>query len=138
MKWIGIDVGTHTGIAIWDGKRFEVVDAMPIHRALHFVHNYTIDSVDAVTVVFEDARLRKWYGTHTAEKDRAKLQGAGSVKRDSTIWEEALEDWGISFVKKAPKNNMTKLPADTFAKITGWKSRTNEHGRDAAMLVFGR
>lgn len=138
MKWIGIDVGTHTGIAIWDGKRFEVVDAMPIHRALHFVHNYTIDSVDAVTVVFEDARLRKWYGTHTAEKDRAKLQGAGSVKRDSNIWEEALEDWGIPFVKKAPKNNMTKLPAVTFAKITGWKGRTNEHGRDAAMLVFGR
>jgi len=139
-KFIGIDVGTHTGIAIWNSsrKRFEMVDAMPIHRALHLVHQYALASTDDVTVVFEDARLRKWYGTHTAEKDRAKLQGAGSVKRDSTIWEEALTDWGIPFVKKAPKNNMTKLPAETFAKITGWKGRTNEHVRDAAMLVYGR
>jgi len=33
---------------------------------------------------------------------------------------------------------MTKLTADQFKRITGWHGRTNEHGRDAAMLVFGK
>lgn len=36
-----------------------------------------------------------------------------------------------------PKNNKTKLDATKFKQITGWKERTNEHGRDAAMLCFG-
>jgi hypothetical protein len=135
--FIGIDVGAHTGVAVWDGKTFGVVESMPLHRALDFVHQYAIASTDSVTVVFEDARQRTWFPKMTAAKDRARLQGAGSVKRDSTIWEDALTDWGIPFVKKAPKDNMTKLPAETFAKITGWTKRTNEHGRDAAMLVYG-
>ena len=33
---------------------------------------------------------------------------------------------------------MTKSKADTFKKLTGWTGRTNEHARDAAMLVFRR
>ena len=33
---------------------------------------------------------------------------------------------------------MTKLSAEQFRRITGWTEQTNEHGRDAAMLVFGR
>lgn len=143
MIWIGIDVGTDTGIAVYDGevRRLTEVAKYPIHTALEKVKNlakfYSFRNL-GVTVVFEDARLRKWYGNNTAKKDRAKLQGAGSVKRDSKIWEEALKDWGIPYQKRAPKDNMTKLSAEAFQAKTGWKKRSNEHGRDAAMLVFGR
>ena len=138
---IGIDVGTHTGFAVWDrcAEAFTEVTSMPIHAALLRVKEIADRYSDgAVAVVFEDARLRKWYGTHTAKKDRAKLQGAGSVKRDSTIWEDALRDWGIPFSKVAPKDNITKMDAEPFRRLTGWTRRTNEHGRDAAMLVWGR
>lgn len=38
----------------------------------------------------------------------------------------------------APKRNVTKLTHESFVAITKWKGRTNEHKRDAAMLVFGR
>lgn len=138
MIWIGIDTGTHTGIAVWNGKNFDVVETMPIHHALDFVHQYVIASADPVKVVFEDARLRTWFGKHTAEKDRQLLQGAGSVKRDCSIWEDALKDWGVEYIAKAPKDNMTKLHAETFRRITGYNGRTNEHSRDAAMLVYGR
>ena len=141
MIWIGLDPGSHTGIAVWDGDRFTEITAMPIHAALEKVKSlaefYSFRGYGA-TVVFEDARLRKWYGRQTAEKDRARLQGAGSVKRDSAIWEDALKDWGIEYKKVAPKNNMTKLSDEAFRRLTGWTARTNEHGRDAAMLVFGR
>lgn len=36
------------------------------------------------------------------------------------------------------KKSLTKLDKDPFKFQTGWKPRTSEHGRDAAMLVFGR
>ena len=64
-------------------------------------------------------------------------QGAGSVKRDSQIWEDFLSDNGIRFEMRAPKNNTTKLSADVFKALTKWPKRTNSHERDAAMLVFG-
>ena len=143
MTYIGIDTGTHTGLAVWDGaaQRFITIETMPIHSALLRVkelRDRLAFKGNGITVVFEDARQRKWYGRNTAKKDRARLQGAGSVKRDCNIWEDALSDWGIPFVAVPPKNNITKMTADYFRAITGWTGRTSEHARDAAMLVIGR
>ena len=135
---VGIDTGKHTGFAVWDTEKrqLEFVDTIPIHEAL--LHVRSMSWKGDVEVYFEDARQRKWYGTRTAKEDRNKLQGAGSVKRDSTIWEDALKDWGIPFHAVAPKHNTTKMTPEFFRSITGWKGRTSEHSRDAAMLVFGR
>ena len=136
--YIGIDTGTNTGFALWDAeeRRLLEVTCLPLHAALLRV--YAFEGRTDVCVCFEDARLRKWYGTRTEKEDRDKLQGAGSVKRDCAIWEEALTDWGIEWHAVAPKNNYTKMTADAFRRLTGWTERTNEHGRDAAMLVWGR
>ena len=73
----------------------------------------------------------------TREAERKKLQGVGSAKRDASIWEDYLTDLGVEFEMVAPKRNITKLSQERFKVITGWQNRTNEHGRDAAMLVFG-
>ena len=85
-------------------------------------------------VIFEDARLRKWYGS----KSDAKLQGAGSVKRDSSIWEDFLKDKGIPFQGIHPLQGLTKLTSVYFKRITKWDGKTSEHSRDAAMLVIGK
>ena len=134
---VGIDTGRHTGFAVWDTEKrqLDFVDTIPIHEALLRIWSQRHANVE---VYFEDARQRKWYGTKTAKEDRNKLQGAGSVKRDSTIWEDALKDWGIPFHAVAPKHNVTKMTPEYFRALTGWKGRTSEHSRDAAMLVFGR
>ena len=71
------------------------------------------------------------------EQERSKLQGVGSVKRDCTIWEDFLKDLNVSFEMVAPKRNVTKLTHEQFVRLTGYDKRTNEHNRDAAMLVFG-
>lgn len=134
---VGIDTGRHTGFAVWDTEKrhLDFVDTIPIHEAMLRIWSQRHANVE---VYFEDARQRKWYGTRTAKEDRNKLQGAGSVKRDSTIWEDALKDWGIPFHAVAPKHNTTKMTPEYFRTVTGWKGRTSEHSRDAAMLVFGR
>lgn len=131
--FIGIDVGTHTGVAVWDKyeKRFVEVVTTTILKAMDIVKKYEIS--DSIQVCLEDARKRTWFGNSGPER----LQGAGSVKRDCVIWEEFLNDRKIPYMLIAPKNNSTKMSAESFKRITSYSGRTNEHTRDAAMLVFG-
>lgn len=136
---IGIDPGKNTGIAVWNTntQRLEYVDTLPIHKALDFVHNFCDDPMPRV--YFEDARKRKWLPKDASSSEyRGHLMGAGSVKRDAVIWQDALTDWGIPFEMVPPRPGMTKWNADTFARVTGWKGRTSNHARDAALLVYGR
>lgn len=139
MIYIGIDTGVHTGMAVWDSERkeFVVVDTLKIHEALQIVSSYAYKDI-LLCVRFEDARQRKWIPfakNMTGELGRA--QGAGYVKAHCQIWEDFLRDMDIPFEMIAPRRNVTKLSAEQFGRITGYKGRTSEHARDAAMLVYG-
>lgn len=144
MIWCGIDPGLHTGLAVWDGGKRELrlVATLPLWKALDTVKKWKAVAAGIPTrfaVVFEDARKRKWLPQErNVSEYRGKLMGAGSVKRDCVIWQEFLEDNGIPFFQLAPAKGLTKWNKDTFAKVTGYKGRTSNHARDAAMLVFGR
>jgi len=132
---IGIDPGVNTGIAVWDVKNKQVnylITVMAV-QAEALCRGYK-NMNRSFLVRFEDARLRTWFGK---EKGTAQLQGAGSIKRDCQRWEEFLTHYEIPFEEVAPKNNRTKMTAKEFKMLTGWEGQTNEHGRDAAMLVFG-
>lgn len=139
MIAIGIDTGANTGLAIWDteSRTFLSVETVKIHKAMETVDTLAFNHKNDMLVRFEDARLRKWYGNHSAEDDRKLLQGAGSVKRDCTIWDDYLKDLGVTYEAVPPKNNRTKLDAGQFRRLTRWVGRTSYHSRDAAMLVFG-
>lgn len=132
---IGIDPGTSTGFAVWDTekKQFLEISTVKIHQALKYVEWYYKFSNHNLKVIFEDARQRRWYG----ERSNEKIQGAGSVKRDSSIWEDFLMDWDIKYWAKPPVKGATKMDEKSFKALTGWKKRTSNHGRDAAMLVWG-
>ena len=130
--FIGIDTGVNTGLAIWDkrNKKLLRVSCVKIHDAMEVVRDFK----STARIRVEDARLRKWL---PKDKGRDQLQGAGSIKRDASIWEDFLRSLGADFEMVAPKNNKTKLDARQFQMITGWHEKTNEHARDAAMLVYG-
>jgi hypothetical protein len=132
---IGIDPGTHTGVAVWDSKegKFLSLETLPIHRAMVEVMNLRIGR--EILVVFEDARQRKWFGEGDTD---AKKQGAGSVKRDCSIWEDFCKDYGIPFRAIPPVKGATKITPEYFKLISHYQGRTSEHSRDAAMLVIGR
>ena len=135
--WIGIDPGVHTGIAVWDGKerRFLEVRTLPIVRALELCEEYRHSL--PFDMVFEDARRRTWIPQEKSISEyRGKLMGAGSVKRDCDIWEEYCTEHSIPFTAIPPRKGLTKWDAETFSRITGWKGRTSNHARDAALLVF--
>ena len=136
--YIGIDTGANTGFVVWGKheKKILEIKTVKIHRAMLLVKTwYNQYPNGAVLVRIEDARLRKWLPKNVGPEQ---LQGAGSIKRDATIWEDFLKDLGIDYEMVAPKDNKTKMDAEYFKRLTGWAGITNEHMRDAAMLVFGK
>lgn len=137
MALIGIDCGSHTGFAIWDGKKLVACETLLIHNALFRVAE--MSKREKVKVVFEDARKRTFLPRERSISEyRGKLMGAGSVKRDCSIWEDFCRDIGIEYIAVAPRAGLTKWPADYFNEVTGWKGRTSGHARDAALLVYGK
>ena len=135
---IGIDTGVNTGYAVAEdkgngGELFEVTSltiTQAMSRTLEFVVHYGKENV---CLFIEDARQRTWF-----TGGREKAQGVGSVKRDAQIWEDWCTEQGIHFKMIHPAANATKMKAPEFKRMTGWTGRTNEHARDAAMLVFRR
>lgn len=140
MIVIGIDPGMHTGLAVWDtsSRQFLDIRCSGIVSAMDYLDDLAYNRGIGL-VVFEDARQRTWI---PREKDLAQVKGramgAGSVKRDCSIWQEWCEARSIQYIASRPKTGMTKLTDAYFRGITGYDRRTNEHGRDAAMLVFQR
>ena len=140
---IGIDTGTHTGVAICvkteTGRNMRLT-TLPIHKAIKLVADESRKHQSTI-VRFEDARKRKWFGANAY----AKQQGAGSVKRDAVIWEDFLKDLKkecaregriLDFEAVAPKDNLTKMSPQYFNSIFGIDAKTSEHSRDAAGLVL--
>jgi len=141
--YVGIDPGVHTGLAKWCSpeRRFMLVTSTLIHEAMEVVLElHRAGTLHSVT--FEDARQRSgYYGGMDAKQARygaGVREGVGSVKRDCSIWQGWLEHHGIPFYSIPPRAGATKWPSSTFARLTGWTDRTNEHGRDAATLVIGK
>lgn len=135
MILIGIDTGVITGLGVIIGQDKQAV-SMPIHKAMAFVESLVDE--DPVHIRVEDARKRKWFGNNSS----AKKQGAGSVKRDAKIWEDFLTDLQkesndlLTFEMIHPIKGATKLNQQLFKQMTGITTRTNEHARDAFMMVM--
>lgn len=132
---IGIDPGTVTGFAMWDARaqRLLAVESWKLHIAMRLV-----EQADHPFVIFEDARQRKIFSKMDQEQQRygaAVREGVGSVKRDCSIWEEFLTDLQVPFKARPPI--ATKWSSRQFEMVTKWKGRTNEHARDAGMIVYG-
>ena len=139
---VGIDCGVNTGIATGRNRQLLTVESMTITQAMDRVKELVQREEGNVRVYIEDARLRKG-GFSKADEQTEKYgaavrEGAGSVKRDCSIWETFCKEQGISFKLVHPKHIITKLPADKFFRFTRWPGVTNEHSRDAAMIIFNK
>ena len=136
--YIGIDPGTNTGLAIWDSelKKFNSIQTLKIHKAWELLKD-RIDK-ESIFIHVEDARQIKLPQRFQKHTSKDQLQGIGSVKRDCSIWEDFLKDHGFAFTMSWNSKGIRKLDSDRFKVMTGYTDRTSSHGRDAAMIVFGR
>ena len=138
MIYMGIDPGTVTGLALWQSqaKSLELYSGTFIEIYARLINGFSIAPPDDYLIRIEDARLRKWYGPRDGPGQTGKLQGAGSIKRDCTIWEEVCIFHGWNYRMVHPIKGGTKWSAAAFKAATGYQGRTNGHVRDAAMLVY--
>jgi hypothetical protein len=133
---IGIDPGRNTGYAVYNhGERnLSTLETLKIHQA--FERILYLNETCSVDVVIENPNL--WTYFKDSKEARAKLQGAGSIKRDYSAWIDFLEDYSIPYKSVRPDKTRNKLATDInlFQKITGYKEKCSQHARVAAMLVW--
>ena len=137
---IGIDPGVKTGFAVKNIGTGEYlrIDTLMIHEAFDALKEIAFSGeAREIYVVIEDARKRTWFNDKgmSAKGKRGKAMGGASVKRDCKAWEDFCEDYGLTYVLKAPKELTTKQPIQIWTRLTGWKKRTSEHSRDAASFI---
>jgi hypothetical protein len=136
-KLIGIDPGVVNGYAVYDpiekklisvtsGKTWEILSWLETDAALS----------KGIKVFIEDPTT--WKPFKGGKSQSHKLKGAGSVTARFKAILEYLEDNGISYVRVPIQGQIKKVDKEMFLKITGFEGKTNEHGRDAALMVYGR
>lgn len=135
----GIDGGVNTGVALWLPKKpdFEYIQTIDFWEAYNMINMYPQD----ITAIFiEDPSFNApTFGRGKMKKktlDR-KAQNVGGVKRESKLLGEGLarQKYVVRYIKPIKGG---KWDASQLEQYTGWTKPTNQHGRDAARLVFNR
>ena len=151
---VGIDPGAETGVAVWSveaqallhvgsGHFFDVLallaSRVPLDARVSLGGVAAGSSWAVGLVVVEDARRLPIYarrdGLQGRRRDRV-CRDVGRVDRDVELWEVWLLSRGLP-VRLAEPLRGGKWDAATLEDLSGWTARTNQHGRDAARLVFG-
>ncbi len=129
---IGIDPGVKTGMAIIDIGQYSFIGTMSILEAIFEIRQMCKNDTQ-IEIHIENPNLRKWYGKNS----NAKQQGAGSIKRDYSIWVEFGKMYNIPIIEVAPKDIGSVFDNDVvFKAATKWKGRTSIHARDAARIIY--
>lgn len=159
---IGLDPGATTGLGIYlaQEKRLELVMGKTFWEVHSFLKGWlkmNVGEDQVVGFVVEDSRKDNVVfgamGTYAAVKKRGGHQRAigaatkqarnvGKVDAHCDLWIDWIETMEYPLQTVAPSSRKKgidlKLSSDKFNKITKYENKTNEHGRDAAMLVWKR
>jgi hypothetical protein len=129
---IGIDPGVNTGIAIVQNGYYVSIQTMSITKSIKIIDNILLDGQN-VELYVEDPNLRKWYGNNA----NLKKQGAGSVKRDYSIWKTYCKENNINLHPVHPKDVGSLFDNEVlFKSATKWTKKCSIHARDAARIVY--
>lgn len=136
MTDIGIDPGVKTGVAVAYGGEYVEILSTDILEAMDIILKYKAAGQLRVTIEnprqYKDPNYLK-YGRSSAHK----AQGAGSIKRDFSIWETFFKRHNIYYIAKSPLAVGRMFEnAETFILATGWTKSTNVHAREAAKLIY--
>ena len=138
---ISIDPGTNTGLSIFDcdNKEWIMCRTMEIHKALFVINNIMAEKEPNVNILVIVEDSRKISG------GRERLMGAGSIRRDCSIWDDFLNDKvkvykeTVLFVFISPKGNKyLKMDKELWKQYAKWEDNKmpSEHARDSATYIF--
>lgn len=131
---IGIDPGKQTGLAFAiDGKITELC-TVDFWTAYDRVRMWAPECVE---IHIEDTSDLPVIGRpHTNRHAHGKIgRNVGGVCREAELLISGFRRLGYTVIPHRNKKS-SKMDAKTFNRITGWEGRTNQHQRDAAVLVI--
>lgn len=133
MIVMGIDPGVHTGVAIYRDARLTALDTFT-----PYVMPEIFETFHPGLVVFEDSRKQSvlWHAAPNKAAVAKIARNVGEIDAWCKLIEALCAARGTTVIGLSPKEKGAKKDAETFARITGWQSRTNEHERDAGMLAW--
>lgn len=150
---IGVDPGSITGVCVWNPEREKILDMQSMSHIKFMEWVVTGKEVYDMVVAIENPNLNQPVFMTKEEKDLIqgcgdfpakdialrillrRAQNIGMNKQIAKTLMEFMESKGISFVPIRPFRK--KMDAEQFRNLTKWEGRTNQHNRDAAILVFG-
>ena len=140
MIHVGVDTGKHTAVAFYntDSKSITklvntdfwgciaLANLIPSHDRANYVFHIEITKTKAV-----------WHNGKTFNKGKADTTAfnVGMVYRESQLLIEGIKSMGFRVIERKPKG---KKNAAQVKAITSYNDSTNQHSRDAIMLVWGR
>lgn len=130
---LGIDPGVSTGVARFvDGELAQLETIAP-----HELERMICSAMPA-RVVFEDSRLQShtWTRGKSMAATAKMARNVGQVDAWCFLIASLCASLGIPAQGISPARKGAKLPADVFARVTGWTSGSNQHERDAAMVAW--
>lgn len=133
MLILGIDPGSHTGLATYIGGKLVHLDTIaPVEIAAR------IELARPARVVFEDSRLLSYTWTTIKSRPAAlkMARNVGEVDAWCKLIVAVCEQFSIPAHGISPKGKGAKVGAEQFTRVTGWDKQSNQHERDAAMVAY--
>ena len=130
---MGVDPGTHTGIAIYRAGALADLQTIEPFQLVE-----VIETVDPDRVVFEDSRLQShtWSRKLSAAAQLKVARDVGQIDAWCRLIVATCERLGIPAHGVSPKHKGAKLKAEQFEALTGWAGRSNQHERDGVMVAW--
>ena len=130
---VGIDPGTHTGVAIYRAGRLVELQTIEPHQLVE-----VIETVMPVRVVFEDSRLISptWKRGVSNAAQLKIARDVGQIDAWCRLIVATCDRLRIPAHGISPKAKGSKLNAEQFKALTGWAGRSNQHERDGATLAW--
>lgn len=138
--YVGIDPGVNTGVAVWNPttKKFDQMLTLDFWQTLSFIEKN--NHKDVFFVLENPDLIKPMYGKKSSIQKKevrdAINQRIGKNKAMALLYLEYLEIQGANYISIKPVSK--KKNKSVFQKITGYSQRTNQHVRDAGMLVYER
>lgn len=155
--FIAIDPGAVTGIAIWTGQNLRLKSGN-FFEALYFLDEYVFDDLIAnkkdFEIIIEDPnkvkltfrRKQHKQGENTVGMNDRKAQNVGMNKRDAQLWilwceHNRLKHKAIKPLQKTLNGRNLwggsngKISQDEFEEKLGINIKTNQHCRDACLIL---
>lgn len=141
--YIGIDPDvTASGVCVWNSEKQEIMSLGT--RSFWSLYELLTSGKGRpnsdVMVVIDAGWLNKSnFHARAYENQRVNAQIGERTGANHEVGKKIAEmcDFiGLSYQLHRPTHS--KIKAEYFTRVTGWKGRTNQELRDAAMLVYGR